>query len=81
MAADGEEGGRGVREAVGLPVAVGFGISTREQATLSGGVADGVIVGSALIQALDEGGPDGGRAFLASLRLAMDQESTERELA
>ena len=80
LAADLEEEVRVLRAAVELPVAVGFGISTPEQAALIGGVADGVIVGSALIQALDEGGPDGGRAFLATLRLAMDQESTQREL-
>jgi tryptophan synthase alpha chain len=66
-----------LRQAVELPVAVGFGISTPEQAALVGRIADGVIVGSALIQALDEGGPDGGRAFLASLRAAMDDTSRE----
>lgn len=63
-----------LRQAVELPVAVGFGISTPEQAALVGRIADGVIVGSALIQALDEGGPDAGRAFLASLRSAMDDD-------
>ena len=79
LAAGLEEEVRVLRAAVELPVAVGFGISTPEQAALIGGVADGVIVGSALIQALDEGGPDGARAFLATLRLAMDQYSTQRE--
>jgi tryptophan synthase alpha chain len=40
-----------VREAAGeLPVAVGFGVSTPEQATALGEVADGVIVGSALVK-------------------------------
>jgi len=45
-----------VREAseTGIPLAVGFGISTPEQATAVGGSADGVIVGSALIRAIDE---------------------------
>jgi tryptophan synthase alpha chain len=37
------------RQATDLPLAVGFGISTAEQARLVGAAADGVIVGSALI--------------------------------
>ena len=75
-----EEVVRALRGVVELPVAVGFGISTPEQAALISGVADGVVVGSALIHALDEGGPEGAAAFLATLRSAMDQVSTEREL-
>lgn len=40
-----------VREAAGdLPVAVGFGVSSPEQAAALGRVADGVIVGSALVK-------------------------------
>ena len=73
-----EEEVSALRETVELPVAVGFGISTPEQAALVSGVADGVIVGSALIQALDEGGPEGGAKFLATLRAAMDRASKER---
>lgn len=38
-----------VRESTEKPLAVGFGISTPEQAAYVGGLADGVIVGSALI--------------------------------
>lgn len=64
---------RRLKAAVGLPVAVGFGISTPEQARAVAAVADGVVVGSALIQALDEGGIEGGAAFLGSLRSAMDE--------
>ena len=61
-----------VRRSVPLPVAVGFGISTPEQAAAVAAVADGVVVGSALIQALDVGGVDVGAAFVASLRRGMD---------
>ncbi|NJD18241.1 MAG: tryptophan synthase subunit alpha [Gemmatimonadetes bacterium] len=61
-----------VRRAVSLPVAVGFGISTPAQAASVASVADGVVVGSALIQALDAGGVDAGAAFVASLRRGMD---------
>jgi tryptophan synthase alpha chain len=43
-----------------LPVAVGFGVRTAEQAAAIGANADGVVVGSAIVQAiaasLDEGG-------------------------
>lgn len=63
-----------VRRAVSLPVAVGFGISTPEQAAAVAAVADGVVVGSALIQALEEGGVGAGAAFVASLRRGMDGE-------
>ena len=61
-----------LRGRVSLPVAVGFGVSTPEQAALVAGMADGVVVGSALIQAVEEGGVEGGAAFLRSLREAMD---------
>jgi len=55
-----------------LPVAVGFGISSREQAAVVGRVADGVVVGSALIDALDEGGVEGAEAFLRELRSGLE---------
>lgn len=41
-----------LQDASALPVAIGFGISTPEQAAHVGQVADGVIVGSALVSAL-----------------------------
>lgn len=66
---------RSLRREVDLPVAVGFGISTPEQAALVADVADGVVVGSALIKALDRGGPAEASTFLASLRTAMDAGS------
>ena len=61
-----------VREAAPLPVAVGFGISTPEQAADVAGLADGVVVGSALIKALEAEGPEGAGRFLRGLREAMD---------
>jgi tryptophan synthase alpha chain len=45
-----------VRDVTDLPVAVGFGISTPEQAAAVGDVADGVIVGTRLVRAAGEGG-------------------------
>ncbi len=62
-----------LRAEVELPVAVGFGISTPEQAAMVARVADGVVVGSAVIKALDRGGPGEAGAFLRSLRSAMDE--------
>lgn len=43
-----------IRQCTDLPIAVGFGISTPEQAAKVGGWADGVIVGSALINLITE---------------------------
>jgi tryptophan synthase alpha chain len=60
-----------IRAAVDLPVAVGFGISTPEQAARVGALADGVVVGSALVQALEEGGVEAGAAFVRGLRAAL----------
>ena len=44
-----------VRDATDVPVAVGFGISTREQAAAVGEIADGVIVGSRVVRAMADG--------------------------
>ena len=45
-----------VRAATEVPVAVGFGISTGEQARSVAEIADGVIVGSRVVRAAGEGG-------------------------
>lgn len=62
-----------IRRDVDLPVAVGFGISTPEQAAAVAAASDGVVVGSALIQALDQGGVEEVRRFLGAIRRAMDE--------
>jgi len=41
-----------VREHTSVPVCVGFGISTPEQAKIVGGMADGIIVGTACVRAI-----------------------------
>ena len=43
-----------IRQHTALPVAVGFGISTREQVRQVAKVADGVVVGSALVNVIKE---------------------------
>lgn len=61
-----------VRAASVLPVAVGFGISNAEQAAAVGRLADGVVVGSALVDALGTGGVSAARRFLGELRAGLD---------
>lgn len=61
-----------LRSRVDVPVAVGFGISTPEQARRMADVADGVIVGSALIDALDRDGDAGVARLMRELRAAID---------
>jgi tryptophan synthase alpha chain len=55
------------------PVLIGVGVSTPEQAVEASAHADGVIVGSALVRRiLDGGGPEGAAAFVGELRAALD---------
>jgi len=62
-----------IRAQTDLPVCVGIGVSTPEQAATVCEVADGVVVGSALVRRLLEGaGPDGAAEFVGSLRAAID---------
>ncbi|MET0450417.1 MAG: tryptophan synthase subunit alpha [Mycobacterium sp.] len=48
---------RRVREVSDIPIGVGLGVRSREQAAQIGSYADGVIVGSALVSALSDGIP------------------------
>jgi tryptophan synthase alpha chain len=43
-----------IRKAASIPVAVGFGVATPEDAAKVGNVADGVIVGSAIVRQVAE---------------------------
>jgi tryptophan synthase alpha chain len=62
-----------IRQFNSAPVCVGIGVSNPEQARKVVEVADGVIVGSALVRRLLEGeGPEGAAEFLGSLRKAID---------
>jgi tryptophan synthase alpha chain len=61
-----------VKAASPVPVAVGFGISTGEQAAAAADAgADGVIVGSCLVRAVDEEGPAAAGAVVAELAAAL----------
>ena len=72
------------REIVGLPVGVGFGISTAEQAVEVAAYADLVIVGSALTRAMCEAGSGGAvdacSEFIAALRRGLDDAATAGRL-
>lgn len=61
-----------LRAFVPVPIAVGFGIAKPEQAALVAEVADGVVVGSALIDRIEAEGERGAASFLSSLRRAID---------
>lgn len=54
-----------------LPLYAGFGVSTPEHAREVAEMADGVIVGSRVVQ-VAEGGPEALREYVASLRAAID---------
>jgi len=56
-----------IRRASGLPVVVGFGIKTPEQAAKVAKDADGVVVGSAIVKELSDNGPDAALALTKSL--------------
>lgn len=65
-----------VRAHTAVPLAVGFGIGTPPQAQQVGQMADGVIVGSALINAVDAAAdkPAAAAAFVQSLRAALGRD-------
>jgi tryptophan synthase alpha chain len=60
-----------VREAAAVPVAVGFGVSTADHARQVAEIADGVIVGSRIVRAAGEGGPDAVAEVVAELAEAL----------
>lgn len=64
-----------VRRETSTPLAVGFGISTPVQAATIGEHADGIIVGSALINAVNaaDNKPEAAAAFVRSLRQALSR--------
>ena len=61
-----------MRQVTRLPLAVGFGISTPEQAREVAQVADGVVVGSAFVRMIEQGGDL--EAFARSLRRGIDMD-------
>ncbi|MBA2442338.1 MAG: tryptophan synthase subunit alpha [Rubrobacter sp.] len=62
---------RRVRSAVEAPVALGFGIGSEAAAVEAAAEADGVIIGSKLMQLVGEGGPEKAGEWLRGVREAV----------
>ena len=63
-----------VRPVSDLPVAVGLGVSTPEQAHQVAQYADGVIVGSAFVTAIKNGGAEGAKKLAQELRAGLNRD-------
>lgn len=61
-----------LRTRTSKPLAVGFGISNEAQAREAGALADGVVVGSAIVRAIEEGRDV--EAFARELRAGLDAQ-------
>ena len=68
-----------LRRSTTLPVCVGFGISRPEQARTVASLADGVVVGSAVVRAASQG-VEATRSLVASLRAALDEAAAPAPL-
>jgi tryptophan synthase alpha chain len=71
-----------IRARVGLPVGVGFGIKDAASARAIAQVADAVVIGSRVIQAMEEASSgatavDAAAAFVSSIRAALDAPSPQ----
>ena len=65
-----------IREVTDLPLAVGFGINTPEQARNIGQIADGVIVGSAIVKIIEEYGENAAeplKEYVLSMKKACNE--------
>ncbi|HEX5614545.1 MAG TPA: tryptophan synthase subunit alpha [Acidimicrobiia bacterium] len=73
LATHAQDMGRRMKATTDRPALLGVGISTPDQARTAAASCDGVVVGSALIRRLlDGGGPDEAASFVAELRRALD---------
>ena len=65
-----------IRDVTDIPVAVGFGINTPDQAREIGNIADGVIVGSAIVKIIEENGENATEAlkdYVSSMKKASNE--------
>jgi tryptophan synthase alpha chain len=72
-----------IQQATGLPVGVGFGIKDGETARRIAAFADAVVIGSRVIEAVEQGDPAGAcervRSLLEPIRAAMDAGSPRND--
>jgi tryptophan synthase alpha chain len=61
-----------VKAVTSMPVLVGVGVSNAAQAVEASRVADGVVMGAAVVRRLVEGGPDAVGEFVSEVRVALD---------
>lgn len=69
-----------LKAATDLPVAVGFGVRTPDQAAAIARVADGIVVGSAIVELVGRHGadaPEAVRTYIHSLKAAIDAATKE----
>ena len=69
-----------LKAATDLPVAVGFGIRTPQQAAAVGAVADGVVVGSAIVELVGRHGADAPAAVRSFVRQLADALASARKV-
>ena len=74
-----------IQQATGLPVAVGFGIKDGPTAARVAAFADAVVIGSRLIEVIEQGAPEEAEArageLIRSLRAAMDEQTQTGRIA
>ena len=79
-----EEAVAHLKSGTDLPIAVGFGVRAPEQAAAIGKVADGVVVGSAIVDIVGQHGASAAphvQEYVASLRAALGAEKVSGETA
>jgi tryptophan synthase alpha chain len=74
LASQAGEMGRRLKAVTDTPVLLGIGISNADQAVEAAQFADGVVIGSALMaRLLNGGGPDAAHEFVSEVRTALDR--------
>ncbi|WP_439486336.1 tryptophan synthase subunit alpha [Blastomonas fulva] len=76
-----EEAVARLKASTDLPIAVGFGVRTPEQAAAIGRVADGVVVGSAIVEIVSQHGVDAAGPVRDYVRTLADAIATARQTA